>query len=210
MLVIASLAVLIVGYLIGCILGSNIIYILTGVNLKETGSKNAGATNAVITLGWMFGIFVALIDICKAIFALLFVQISLSLYPFSAEEIVVLLYVTGAAVIIGHNFPIHMKFNGGKGTASLIGVLLSLNWKVGLFAIFSFFIISFISNYLIVGVINLYVVLGMLAAMENTIIPLIISIILLCIAIVLHMENFKRIRYGLEPQMSLLYEKRKA
>src|SRR5690606_10702032 len=98
-MVFASLTVLIAGYLIGCFLGSNIVHFLTGVNLKNTGSKNAGATNAVISLGWKYGILVVIIDIGKAILAILLVKNIFSNFYFTSDEIVILSYITGAAVI---------------------------------------------------------------------------------------------------------------
>ncbi|HWL24841.1 MAG TPA: glycerol-3-phosphate acyltransferase [Ureibacillus sp.] len=207
-MIFASFTVLIIGYLIGCILGSNVVYFLTGVNLKQTGSKNAGATNAVISIGWKYGILVVIIDIGKAILAFLLIHNLLNHLYFTPEQNMILLYITGAAVIIGHNFPFHMNFNGGKGTASLVGMLLSMNWKIGLLAIVSFFIFAFISNYLIVGVFQLYILLTIIAFHEATILPLIISIGLLAVAVILHLENINRIRKGTEPKMSLIYRHR--
>ncbi|SOC42295.1 glycerol-3-phosphate acyltransferase [Ureibacillus acetophenoni] len=206
-MVFASLTVLIAGYLIGCFLGSNIVHFLTGVNLKNTGSKNAGATNAVISLGWKYGILVVIIDIGKAILAILLVKNIFSNFYFTPDEIVILSYITGAAVILGHNFPFHMNFNGGKGTASLVGLLIAMGWKVGLLAIISFFAFAFIFNYLIVGVFQLYIILIIQAFNESTIIPAFISIILFIVAIFLHIENITRIREGKEPKMSLIYKR---
>nr|WP_106782427.1 glycerol-3-phosphate acyltransferase [Lysinibacillus timonensis] len=209
-MIFASFIVLLFGYLIGCILGSNIAYFLTGINIKNTGSKNAGATNAVISLGWKYGIMVVIIDIGKAIIAILTVQYILSNFSFSQHELEVLSYITGGAVIIGHNFPFHMNFNGGKGTASLVGFLLAMSWKIGLLAIISFFAFAFIFNYLIVGVFQLYIILIIQALNESTVIPAFIAIILLIVAIVLHLENINRILDGKEPKMSILYKRHEA
>ena len=68
-MVIAIVGVLIISYFIGCIHGSNIAQLLSGVNLKETGLGNAGASNATLSLGWRYGILVGIIDIGKGIFA---------------------------------------------------------------------------------------------------------------------------------------------
>lgn len=206
-MVIASLIVLIVGYLMGCILGSNLAKSLTGVNLKETGSKNAGATNAVISLGWKYGILVVIIDIGKMISTIILVRYFLNFYHFTADEISLLLYITGAAVIIGHNFPFYMNFNGGKGTASVIGLLIMINWQLGVLSIFTFFLFAFISNYLIIGVFQLYFILIAVSFAEQSIWPKIISLSLLLIALYLHTENIQRIRNGTEPKMSLVYKK---
>lgn len=122
----ANIIVLLAGYLLGCVHGSNIAKLLSGVNLKEVGHGNAGASNATLSLGWKYGILVALIDIGKAIAAIVLVRLYLNnMETFTTEQASILLYLTGAAVILGHNFPIHMNFRGGKGTASLIGIFIA-------------------------------------------------------------------------------------
>ncbi|CAM5211082.1 Glycerol-3-phosphate acyltransferase OS=Ureibacillus acetophenoni OX=614649 GN=plsY PE=3 SV=1 [Ureibacillus acetophenoni] len=122
-------------------------------------------------------------------------------------QISLLLYITGAAVIIGHNFPFYMNFNGGKGTASVIGLLIMINWQLGLLAIFTFFLFAFLSNYLIIGVFQLYFILIAVSFTEHSIWPKVISFSLLLIALYLHIENIQRIRNGTEPKMSVLYKK---
>ena len=108
-MVIAIVGVLIISYFIGCIHGSNIAQLLSGVNLKETGLGNAGASNATLSLGWRYGILVGIIDIGKGIFAILLTRYILTNYTdFILEQISILIYLSGAAVILGHNFPIHM------------------------------------------------------------------------------------------------------
>ena len=155
----AVITFLIVGYFIGCIHGSNAAQLLSGVNLKEAGLGNAGASNATLTLGWKYGILVGFIDIGKGVFAIILTRYFLDHYTlFETEQISILLYLTGAAVILGHNFPIHMHFRGGKGTASLIGIFLAINWKFGLLSMIALVIVSLLSNYLIIGVFFLYIV----------------------------------------------------
>ncbi|CAM5212386.1 Glycerol-3-phosphate acyltransferase OS=Lysinibacillus sphaericus OX=1421 GN=plsY PE=3 SV=1 [Lysinibacillus sphaericus] len=69
-----------------------------------------------------------------------------------------LTYAIAASVILGHNFPFHMGFKGGKGTASIIGILLAIDWKIALFALMLFVILSLTTNYLIIGVLVFYIV----------------------------------------------------
>ena len=117
-----------IGYLIGCIHGSKIAQFLSGVDLKKTGHGNAGASNATLSLGWKYGILVAIIDIGKGIIAIIGIHMYLAdTAIFTDEQMWLLTYTIAAGVILGHNFPFHMGFNGGKGTASIIGILLAVD-----------------------------------------------------------------------------------
>ena len=120
------------GYLIGCLHGALAAQALSGVNIKKEGVKNSGASNAAIVLGWKYGLLVAFIDIFKGFAAVAGLRLLLDSSNFSADMIWTLLFVVGSGVIFGHNFPFYMHFDGGKGTASVIGVMLALDWKLGL------------------------------------------------------------------------------
>lgn len=207
----AIIIVLLAGYLIGCIHGSNIARLLSGVNLKEVGHGNAGASNATLSLGWKYGLLVALIDIGKGILAIVFLRLTLVNFgTFTVEQISLLLYLIGASVILGHNFPIHMKLRGGKGTASLIGIFIALDWKFGLIALLAFVVVSLLTNYLLIGVLFLYILFGITALLiEPTIWPFIITLSLFLIALYLHIENFNRIRSGTEPKVTSAFKKKK-
>lgn len=202
---------LIIGYFIGCIHGSNAAQLLSGVNLKKAGHGNAGASNATLTLGWKYGVLVGLIDIGKGIFAILFASFLLNNYTsFEEAEISILLYITGAAVILGHNFPIHMNFRGGKGTASLVGIFLAMNWKIGLLSIGILVLFSLLSNYLLIGVFFLYGVFAINSLIfEPTLWPFLIIMFLLFIATILHLENIERIKLGTEPKIADAFKRKK-
>ncbi|TSI06009.1 glycerol-3-phosphate acyltransferase [Lysinibacillus sp. BW-2-10] len=207
-MLIALFSVLLVGYLIGCIHGSNAARLLSGVNLKEVGHGNAGASNATLSLGWKYGVLVGLIDIGKGVVAVLLCRLLLINYsPFSTDEVSALLYAIGASVILGHNFPIHMKFSGGKGTASLIGIFLALDWKTGLIGVVTIILVTLLTNYLIIGVFALYIDFTLTAfIIESTIWPFIISLVLFAIAIILHIENLNRMRIGTEPKVATAFK----
>lgn len=207
----ALILTIVSGYLIGCIHGSNAARLLSGVNLKESGHGNAGASNATLTLGWKYGALVAFIDIGKGVAAILLLRFILSSFSaFTSSEISLLLYCMGAAVILGHNFPVHMKFRGGKGTASLIGIFLALHWQIGLLALLAFVVASLVTNYLIIGVLLLYVLFAAAALLlEVTIWPFIIILALFLIALYLHAENINRLRLGTEPKVTSAFKKKK-
>lgn len=208
-MLIIIIAIILCGYFIGCIHGSVLAQVLAGVNLKEIGTKNAGASNATIILGKKFGAMVALIDIGKGALAVIILKLLLD-STFSDEVVWTLLFIVGAAVIIGHIFPFYMKFKGGKGTASVIGVLLALDWRIGLVALLLFVVASLLSDYIIVGVLMLYLTMFVLSIwFTEGIWPIIISILLFLIAILKHIENIQRIRNHTEGKVSAVFKKKK-
>ncbi|MBQ4111933.1 MAG: glycerol-3-phosphate acyltransferase, partial [Clostridia bacterium] len=99
---------LLIGYVTGTINPSYIIARLRGFDIREKGSGNAGASNALILFGKVLGIGCALFDIAKAAFA---IWLCGRLFPGLAYS----LAITGVACILGHVFPFYMKFKGGKG-----------------------------------------------------------------------------------------------
>lgn len=202
---------IVVGYLIGCIHGSKVAQFFSGVDLKKSGHGNAGASNATLSLGWKYGILVALIDIGKGIAAIIAIHLYFADTPlYTEEQIWLFTYTIAAGVILGHNFPFHMGFNGGKGTASIIGILLAVDWKIGLFALILFVLLSFATNYLIVGVLEFYLVFCTATYLWIPGIgPTLIAIILFFVAIILHIENIKRLIRGTEPKVTSAFKKNK-
>lgn len=201
------LLVLLGGYVLGCIHGSVLAQQLSGINLKETGIKNAGASNATIVLGKKYGALVALIDIGKGVFAVLVLRALLG-NTFSEEAVWTLLFLAGAAVVLGHNFPFYMKFNGGKGTATVIGVLFALDWRVGLAGLVLFIGASLMSDYIVVGVLMLYVTLFVLAVwMAEGAWPIVTAAALFLLSLWKHIENLERIREGTENKVSSVFKR---
>ncbi|MFK5709867.1 MULTISPECIES: glycerol-3-phosphate acyltransferase [Lysinibacillus] len=207
----AVIIFLMIGYLIGCIHGSKVAQFLSGVDLKKAGHGNAGASNATLSLGWKYGVLVALIDIGKGVVAIIGAHFYLAdATHLTQEQIWLLTYIMAAGVILGHNFPFYMGFNGGKGTASIIGILLAVDWKIGLFALILFVILSFATNFLIVGVLEFYLVFCTATYLWIPGIgPTIIAVLLFGIAIILHIENIKRLVNGTEPKVTTAFKKKK-
>ncbi len=111
------------GYVIGCINPSYIIGRIKGIDIRKTGSGNAGASNALITMGKKIAIFSGLFDIAKAATAYLVAPLIFADVTLAAE-------IAGVACILGHMFPVYMKFKGGKGLACLGGVLIAIDWRL--------------------------------------------------------------------------------
>ena len=209
-LVLWAITVILFGYFIGSFHGSKMAQLVSGVNIKEQGVKNSGASNATILLGWKYGALVALIDIGKGLLPVLLLKYSLDYASYSNEQIISLQYLMGAAVVIGHNYPIGMNFKGGKGTASVIGVLFALDWKMGFVGLILLIVTSLITDYLLIGVVFLYLTFtGYTLWFTEAFLPSFVAMSLFALTIWKHKENLVRIKHGTEPRVSTVLKKKR-
>lgn len=117
---------------------------ICGLDIREHGSKNTGATNAIRVLGAKVGFLVLFLDIIKGVIPVLAAQ-----YIFKMSDIYLL--IIGITAIVGHILSIFLKFKGGKGVATSLGVFLVLSPKVMLIIIGLFIIIVAITRYVSLG-----------------------------------------------------------
>lgn len=182
----------VIGYLLGC--PNMAIYIAQyrKVDIRATGGKNPGTANTVLVMGWGPGIIVALHDIGKGVLATLIAKI---LFP-GLDGIAV---VAGAACVIGHIYPVFMKFRGGKGFAAYIGMWLTVDWRFALTILAVVVLVTVIFDYLTIGttitVLLLPVYLGVFFIGW---IPLVAASIATVTVILNHVENYVRIWKGTE------------
>lgn len=194
---------ILIGYLIGSINPSYIISKLRGGDIREKGSGNAGASNALIVYGKLIGVFCALFDIAKAFFAVWLMQ---SMFP----ELPLAFAITAVASILGHIFPFYMKFRGGKGLASLGGVVLAYNWLVFLIMLVGAIIMGLITNYICFIPMTAAVVFPIVyGVMRKDLIGALILYIAAVVILFKHRQNIKRIRNGTEVRLSYLWNKDK-
>jgi len=137
----------IVGYFLGNINPALIITRIRKVDIKKAGSGNPGAMNVMRQLGFKLGMLTLLIDALKGAIPALIAFVSYGGrfdigQNLSPENSYIALYATGLAVILGHCFPVFLKFKGGKGFASMIGVFMIAHPWVSLlmFAIMAIYI----------------------------------------------------------------------
>lgn len=109
----------IMGYLLGMINPAYLLGRRKGIDIRSRGTQNAGTTNAILTLGFLTGLLVMVLDIFKMILALFLVQ---KLFP---DQQGVILF-SGLGVLLGHCFPAILGFRGGKGIASYFGMVVYL------------------------------------------------------------------------------------
>jgi len=120
----ALAALLVLSYLIGAFPSAIVIgRLMKGIDVRQHGSGNAGATNAWRVLGWRGGLAVAVIDVAKgAAAAAGIARIPLGPLPLEPEVVAIL---CGIAAVLGHVFPIYVGFRGGKGVATAGGMLIA-------------------------------------------------------------------------------------
>jgi len=209
---ITNLLIITAAYLLGSIpsavwIGKSI----KGVDVREHGSKNAGATNTMRVLGVKTGIPVLLIDVFKGFAAVKLALLSPT-FETGANAFVNFQLVLGAAAVIGHVFPIFAGFRGGKGVATIVGILLALHWQATLVAIAIFFISLFISKYVSLSslMMGLSFPVSVIFIFNTESISLKIFSIVVCVLLfVTHRKNIGRLLNGKESKATFLFRKAK-
>jgi len=142
---------LIIAYVLGSI--PNAVWygkVFFGIDVREHGSGNAGATNTLRTLGNKAGFVVFFLDILKGFLATNLVVLMKDIVP-QSEEYFQVQMLLGAFAVIGHIYPVFAKFKGGKGIATLVGVLSAMDYCLILLLLVTFIIIVSITRFISVG-----------------------------------------------------------
>lgn len=199
----------VIGYLFGNIQTSYLLgKYVKKIDIRTLGQGNAGASNAVESLGWKFGAVVAIIDVLKGVFAVLLIR---QLYNagFDAEG-APLLYIAGYSAVLGHIYPFFMNFKGGKGTATMIGVLLGLNPVYGLIGILIIIATTFLTDYIAVGTLALVIYIAAMTFFKDLgLLPVAISVLGGLLSLKLHLPNYRRIQAGKETKLSNVLKRKK-
>lgn len=123
-MIVARILCLFIGYLLGNIQTSYIYGRMNGIDIREHGSGNAGTTNALRVLGKKAGLVVFLGDLFKAVIVCVLARNIINYFGYSGNYIFVV--YAGFGAVLGHNFPFHMGFKGGKGIATTAGTILGI------------------------------------------------------------------------------------
>ncbi|WP_395460914.1 glycerol-3-phosphate 1-O-acyltransferase PlsY [Wolbachia endosymbiont (group B) of Ablattaria laevigata] len=174
--------VFVLSYILGSIPFSLIIAKINGINLREVGSGNIGATNVARTGNKFLAALALFLDTSKGFIAV-----------YTAQQFCdnndLYIYVSAILAVLGHMFPIWLRFNGGKGVATTLGVLVALNISIALAFVFVWLIVFFIFRY------------SSLASLAATAAAVIASfffqkelfLILLTVAILIFLKHYKNI-----------------
>jgi glycerol-3-phosphate acyltransferase PlsY len=141
---------ILVGYCFGLIQTAYIYGKAHGIDIREHGSGNSGTTNALRVLGKKAGLIVFAGDVFKAVAACVIARIVGTL--FFPDILYPMILWAGLGVVLGHNFPFYMNFQGGKGIAATAGVILGiLDWRIILICLVAFLISVIITRYVSLG-----------------------------------------------------------
>ncbi len=222
MIWIISILTIIAAYLIGSVNTSIILSkTLFGSDIRESGSGNAGTTNMLRTHGKKMAIFTLLGDVLKGVVAVLLavlVDNLLQSVPTGTSVSVTshllgsLPFIAGFFAVLGHNFPVFFGFKGGKGVATTLGVVLTINWLLGLIVLVIALAIMLTTRYVSLGSCIgaaifpiLYFISGLIIG-ELDKVSLIFAIALGVLIVVRHRSNIKRLLNGNENKLSFKKE----
>ncbi len=175
------------------------------IDVREHGSKNAGATNTFRVLGKKPGIVVLLIDVIKGVLAVTFPYF-LDFASWGSDELIQLQLILGILAVIGHIFPVFAGFNGGKGVATSLGIVIGIHPFAALVCLGVFLIVFILSSYVSLGAILAAVTFPFSVhfLFQNQNFYLLLFSILLSLAVILaHKANIQRIVNGEENKMRL-------
>lgn len=180
-----------------------------GTDVREHGSKNAGATNTFRVLGKKAGIVVLSVDIVKGFLAV-FLPFIFGVGEWGTDELIHVQLITAILVVLGHVFPLFAGFNGGKGVATSLGVIIGLHPIAALICLGIFLIVFIISNYVSLGAICAAIAfptLLMLVFKVSSPYFIAFSVILSLAVIAAHRKNIGRLVRGEENKMNLFKNK---
>ena len=199
---------LVIGYAFGLIQTGYFVGKKNGIDIRTTGSKNAGTTNVLRTLGTKAGLVVFAGDALKCIVAVLIAR--LLFHNSCADMMPLLVLYAGAGAILGHNYPFYMNFKGGKGIAATGGMIIAFDPIFLGFGLITFFSAFFITHYVSLGSLLVYagfmiqmVICGQTGFFEgmsqaHLIEMYAITAFLAIMAYVKHWANIKRLLSGTE------------
>lgn len=181
------------------------------LDIREHGSKNAGATNTFRVLGKKAGIIVLAIDIIKGVIAVLLPVILSRFISFEGisanTKVMHVQLIAAVSAVLGHVFPLFAGFKGGKGVATSLGVIIGLQPEIAGLCLILFLIIFLISQYVSLGAICTALSFPLLLIFiykEKDIWMIIFSVILSVSVVLAHRKNIGRLLRGEESKMNLL------
>ncbi|MCL2362639.1 MAG: glycerol-3-phosphate 1-O-acyltransferase PlsY [Defluviitaleaceae bacterium] len=197
-----------IGYAFGCIQSAFITgKLVKGIDIRDHGSKNSGFTNANRVMGFKIGVWVFIADMAKAVLAFLvaswlFDGSGSFLNPDAANGLLPGVWA-GLGVVLGHCFPVFMKFRGGKGISCTVGLVFMLDWRAAVIIYIIAIILILIFRYISLA----SLVITLLTPIFMAIFAygwevMIVTIVLAAIAWFMHRENIKLLLKGEERKFS--------
>ena len=170
-----------------------------GFDVREKGSKNAGTTNVLRTVGKKAAILTLICDILKGVVAVLIAILATKIWNHADVEI--LKYLAGFMAIVGHTFPVFYGFKGGKGVATSLGSMIAINPVLALSCFGIFLVIVAITKYVSLGAIVGISMSPIMMIFTKNSKGLIATLFLTVSVIYTHRENIKRLLSGTERKL---------
>ncbi len=198
---------IIIAYLIGSIPTALIISKrFFGIDIRDYGSGNMGATNTFRVLGSRYGTMVMVIDILKGVAAVSLFNF-IPYYVHNELDRTNLMIGLGLAAVIGHIFPVFAGFKGGKGVATLFGMLLAMQPVIAVSCVGVFLLVLYLTRYVslssILGAIMLPVSVLWIWN-EHEVMYRIFALLVAILVVVTHQKNISRILRGIESRIPIL------
>ena len=183
---------ILISYLIGSIPFSLIFAkLLKGVDVRRRGTGNVGATNTLVTAGRGAGILAVMFDITKG-----FAAVILARFLIGSDWSVVL---AGVAAIVGHDFPVYLKFTGGKGISTTTGAIMAINPYVMLTSLLLYLVFIVITRYLILSSLLALAAIPVLFFLFKDGLPfMVFGVMALLIGLYAHRQDIERLLTGKE------------
>lgn len=203
---VSYIIVAVLAYLIGSV-SFSVIFTknISGFDVREKGSKNAGSTNVLRTAGKGVAALTLVCDILKGVVA---IWIAKFIGDIIGTDSSILVQIAAIAVVVGHTFPIFFQFKGGKGVATSLGVLFVINWQIALICLVFALVLMILTRIVSIGSIAAAILFPVLTLFitENYIEPgdyKIFGILLAVFVCYNHRANIKRLMEGKENALKL-------
>jgi glycerol-3-phosphate acyltransferase PlsY len=177
-----------------------------GIDPREHGSKNAGATNTFRVLGKKPGILVLCIDILKGATAACVPYVLIDDIELFRDNLITLQIIAAISAVFGHIFPVFARFKGGKGVATSLGVIIGIQPLAALICLAVFLVVFIATKYVSLGAISAAICFPFIVRFvlnENNLWLSIFSVILSLLVIIAHRKNINRLVNGSENKMNL-------
>lgn len=193
----------VIGYIFGLFQTSFFIGLIMKKDLRTLGSGNLGATNAMRNLGKIAGAITYIFDAFKGFLACFLVAIIFKSY---SDYIMALQLYAAVGAMLGHCFPVYLRFKGGKGVSTMTGAMLSINFLTAIIGLTIYFIVMVLSKYVSVGSIvmaftyflflSIGAAFGLYRVCQDCAIHIIfMSTVMFCIIAVQHRSNLRRLAF---------------
>jgi glycerol-3-phosphate acyltransferase PlsY len=182
-----------------------------GIDIRDHGSKNAGATNTFRVLGKRYGWLVLLTDVAKgSTAACLPYFLAPAAFSGYKDEFLILQLVGGFTAVVGHVFPVFAQFRGGKGVATSLGIVIGINPPAAAVCLILFLLVFLSTRYVSLGALISafsFPIVSYFLMQNDTRIMIIFTIVLCTLVVWAHRKNIERLLNGTENRMNLFARK---